>query len=75
MLIKSSQRTQHISVVKRCKIPGWPNVGAHQSTLDAINLAPYALHIKPQNWEPLPLWHSSFYTLQPRHNCDVNIII
>ena len=49
------------SEVKRCKIPGWPNVGAQESTLEAVKLALGTLH--PQNlqletatrkWELLP---------------------
>ena len=39
MPMESNQYTKHLFVVKRYKIPGWPNVGAHWSTLEGINLA------------------------------------
>ena len=75
MPIENNQWTKHISLVIRYKLPGWPNVGTHQSTLEGINLALQVLHLKFHNWGPLTPVNSSFYTPNPDVIVTMNVII
>ena len=49
-------------LLKGIKFPGCPDIGAHGTALEGINLGLQALHLKSQNWESLPSLHSSFCT-------------
>ena len=83
VLTESNQWTQSISVVKRCKIPDWPDVGAHWSTLEMIKLALWVLHpwnLTTRNQKlrfgnPFPHGILPFTPPNSDISCDVNVIL